>query len=390
MRRWHSSSAVLAATLTMALGLAEARDAGGDAWYRQAGGLLPLQDRVGDPAIAAAVDAALEQALAGLAPLADPVRLRDAQRRLRLRDPVRAAPEDLARLGRQAGAAWLFCATLHQATASRQSRAAEAFESERGPASPVPQVTLSAWAVRLDPDGAELAWAGFEARSGLDSRRLLGLGVVDDPEHLARRTAERLSAAFAREVSGQPAERGRAERGQAAGGFLRRPLTVSDLGTVALVPFGSVTERDATRWGETVTALAFAELHRRGAKLALPGEVHQVLRRRGALLRGEVDPEGRGALRDELGADTLLTGTVEAWEVAARSGEPEPRVAFSARLLDAGNGRILWWNGRDASGWDSSRLLGTGRTHAAGALAEEMMGSLVAGFLAPRGRRTGS
>ncbi|MCP3956666.1 MAG: hypothetical protein GY719_02320 [bacterium] len=390
-RRRHCAAVMLAVTLAVpAVAGASADDAGEDAWHRGAGGLLPLQDRVGNPVVAAAVEETLRQALAARASLVDPVRLRDAQRRLRIRDASQASPEALARMAEETGAGWFFSATVHQATESLLTRASQAFVSDRPGEGLVPQITLSARVIRLRPSdraGAELGWAGFEAASGLDGRRLLGLGVIDDPEILGREVAERLVETFEREVAAGEPTHSQERHGRARpdhGGFLRRPISVQEMGSVALVPFGSVTERQATRAGETVSELALAVLYRSGARLVLPGRVNQILRGRGVLLRGEVDAEARAALRSGAGADSILTGTVEAWEVGGLGAEPEPRIAFSARLIDTGSGGILWWNGQDRTGWDRSRLLGTGRIHAAGLLAEDIMWSLVAGLVVPR------
>ncbi len=345
-----------------------------EAWRQAPGGLLPLQDRVGAPRIAAVVEEALRQTLAGRHELVDPGRLRDAQRRLRLRDTSQASPAALARLGQLAGAGWLFSATLHEASDNRASRAARAFSGAVS-AGGVPQIVLSARVVSL-PAGGEpaLGWAGFEAASGLDQRRLLGLGVVTEPELLARDAARRLAGAFE-----QDRNTPRTPPRPTHGGYLRRPIDTG--GTVAVVPFHSVTERDATVAGETVTELALAVLHDAGIEVTLPGAVNEVLRQRGTLLRGEVDAEVRADLKQR-GADLIMTGAVEAWEVRGR-GEPEPRVGLSARLLDAGSGAILWWNGEDRRGWDRSRALGLGRVYASGALAEEVMSSLVASALEP-------
>ncbi len=382
----------------------------GEDWSRTPGGLLPLQDRVGNPRIAAVVEDTLRRSLADSHTLVDPARLRDAQRRLRLRDTSRAASAALAGLRELTTAGWLFSATLHQATENRPSRASRAYldigppgevtsegdkrqPAREGDRHNVPQIVLSGRVVRLSGGDPTLGWAGFEAASGLDRRRLLGLGVVADPELLAGEVARRLIEAFerdlARSVGPAPGERTTAWRGArpARGGYLRRPIGAG--GKVAVVPFHSVTERDATVAGDTLTQLALAVLYRSGFDLTLPGLVNEIQRRprggaRATLSRGEVDAEMRADLAHS-GADLIMTGTVETWEVLRRGAEPEPRVGFSARLLDADSGAILWWNGQDRRGWDRSRTLGIGRVHAAGALAEEMMESLVASFLARGG-----
>jgi len=350
--------------------------------------LLPLQDRVGDPVLATAVQETLRGELAGRHSLVDRLRLRDALRRLRLRDMSQVSPGILHQLAEDISVDWFFGATLHMATETELSRATQTFI---GVASePVPQIILSARVFRNvtsgqgdpgDPgspggDKTDFEWAGFVSASGLDRRRVLGLGVVEDPEILARETARRLMAAFLEPSSLDAPSPDR-------GGFLREALSVEELGSVAVLPFEGVSDRDANVAADTVTQLALSVLHENGVRLVVPGQVNQILRRRGILLRGEVDSLTRLALRED-GVDFILTGTVEKWEVRRRGTEPEPRVSFGARLLDAATGQILWMNGQDREGWDGLNLFGTRRTHSKGRLAQQMMRSLVAGFLEGR------
>ncbi len=338
---------------------------------RGSGGLLPIQDQVGAPRVAAAVEDALREALAQRHELVDPQHLRDAQRRLRLRDTSQAPPAALARLGRQVEATWLFSATLHEVGENRPSRAEQANTGVS--ATSIPTIVISGRAVSLSGPAPSLGWAGFEAASGLDERRLLGLGVVTELEQLAADAARRLAEAF-EQGRAQPLATSRPARG----GYLRRPIDAG--ATVAVVPFHSVTERGATIAGDTVTELALAVLFDAGFEVMLPGAVHEILRRHGNVPRGEVDASVRADL-SQRGAELIMTGAVEAWESRGR-GEPEPRVGLAARLLDASSGAILWWNGDDRRGWDRSRVLGLGRVYASGALAQEMMASLLAGALA--------
>ncbi len=342
--------------------------------------LLPLQDRVGDPVLTGAIEETLYEELGAKHSLVDRGRLRDALRRLRIRDASLASPTTLQRLAEELDVGWFFSATLHDATETELTRVTQVFTAEV--AAPVPQVILSARLLRRAPAassaGTYLGWVGFASASGLDGRNLLGVGVVEDSEILARRTARRLvAAAFAEKPS--PPDAPPPDRS----GYLRQAMTVARLGSVAVVPFEGVSERDAMVAAETVTELALSVLHENGVRLVPKGRVSQILRRRGILLRGEVDSATREVLHTEAGADCILTGTVETWEIVSRGPEPEPRVGFGARLIDAGSGQILWMNGMERGGWDGMRLFGTGRTHSLGRLAQQMMRSLVAGFLEP-------
>jgi len=115
--------------------------------------------------------------------------------------------------------------------------------------------------------------------------------------------------------------------------------------------------------------------------LVHPGQITGILRRRGVMLLGELDTLTRAAVGAGGRADRILTGTVEIYDMLVGGLLPNPQVAFSARLLDVESGQILWISGMDRKGWDREKLFGKNRIYAPGALAEQMMQSLVAGFL---------
>jgi TolB-like protein len=322
------------------------------------GGVLPLQDRVGDPAVAVMIERLLVGALSRDHSLAEIRNLRDALRRLRIRDANVASPDQLERLGRELGPEWFFSATLHQATAQ-----------------PVPQITLSARVARRGR--SELAWAGFESASGLDSRGVLERGRIDDLLVLAGRVVERLVDDFTRTHGIVSTPRARPDLTRT--GFLVGPARFGELRTVAVVPFDAVTDIDATIVAETVTDLAMALLHREGLGVVVPGLVNLIQRRHGSLRRGLVDAPTRSALSVDAAANHVLTGSVERYETRGGANEPEPRIALSARLIDARSGRIVWIDGQERRGWDRQRLFRTGRVYASGALAEEIMNSILAG-----------
>lgn len=316
--------------------------------------LLTVQDRVGDPAAARAVEQPLREELSRFSRLRDAGSTRDVQRRLRLRNGNDAPPELLRRVAEELGADWLVAVTLHEAR-------------RRG----VPSVTLSAHAYRGDT--GELSWAGFRGGSGLDGRSVLGLGEVHTLELLAPRVVRRLTADLEPALAGGS---GRAERtGNRAGG---------SLGSVAVVPFGGLTARDATSNAETLTEAARAALQRLGTRTVSPGCANDVLRRQRLVGWGGVDADARSALRETCGADTILTGSVERYELAGGELEPEPRVSVAARLIETDSGRIVWTGAVERGGWDRQGVFRLGRIHSLGALADETMGSLARRLLRER------
>jgi hypothetical protein len=315
------------------------------------------------------VQETLRAQLSSVHPLADPMEVRDAMRRLRVRNARDTAPSKLVRLGEELGVDWFFTATLHRTGAGA-----------------VPLVTLSAQV--FDAAGFELTWAGFEASSGLDNRRLLGRGIIRESETLAERVASRLASDFL--LGGGSGAAGAKKRLKPArDGFLREPLSTEELGAVAVVPFDAVTEQEGAVNAEIVTNLALAVLHREGVRLVRPALVNETLRRRGVLYLGELDELARGALRIAARAEAIVTGTVETYDTPGGL-EPDPWVSFFGRLIDVDTGQILWINGMERRGRDSQGVFLTGRIYSAGRLAEQMMQALIAGVLAPPAREPAS
>ncbi len=323
------------------------------------GMLLPLQDRTGDTALAQLVTETLRAELEKSLRLVSSDGLRDEMRRLRIRDAGDIELRKLRQLAARFDVDWLVSATLH---AARET--------------PEPEFVISAWAHRAKENN--LAWAGFESLAGLTTRRSLERNRIYELEPLARLAVRRLVADFRRSLEG---DRRRPVRTSADhDGFLLEPMTVEQLGTVAVLPFESITDLRPSASGEMITALGHATLHHNGAAVVHPGQVNAILRRRGVFMRGELDPLARAALRISGQADHILTGTVETY-VSPASIEPNPHVAFSARLVEVDSGRIVWMNGQERKGWDHPGPFGTGKVYDAGSLAEAIMQSLIRGFL---------
>jgi hypothetical protein len=156
---------------------------------------------------------------------------------------------------------------------------------------------------------------------------------------------------------------------------------MESLGTIALVPFGGYIGAEALTVAETATEAQRAVLFRLGFSQVSPGCVQQSLRRQRAQVWGELSAEARQYLTDVCGAERLLTGSVEHWDLTGSGREPEPQVALALRLLDARTGRIQWMDAREAAGWDGVRLLGVGRVHSRGALLDRILSALTADFV---------
>jgi hypothetical protein len=297
--------------------------------------LLHVLNDAGDLRAAEVIDEALRQELIGHGELVDRDAVRDARRRLRIRDTDQVAPQVLEDLAGELSADWLLSVSVH--------------DSERRN---VPRLTLSARAYRAN---GELFWVGFEGGSGLDRRTVLGLRIVDDVETLAPHVVRRLLATL---DEGGP-------DGSATG-----------LGTLAIVPFESITATRGTTNSRTMTEAARAAVFVDGVEVVSSNCAYSALRRLRSTRRGAVDVEMRRALTTTCGADVILTGTVEIYEVGGADLEPEPEVTIAMRLLDADSGRILWTGAQERAGWDRAWLFRQGRIYSRGALTEQMMKKL--------------
>ena len=156
------------------------------------------------------------------------------------------------------------------------------------------------------------------------------------------------------------------------------------LGFLAIVPFAGLTASDATANAETATEAARAAVHRLGARPVSPGCTNEVLRRQRLVGWGGVDADARSALRGLCGADAILTGSVELYDVGQGEQEPEPRVAIALRLVETETGRIVWTGAAERRGWDRQGLFRLGRVYSRGALTEEMMDSLARSLVRER------
>lgn len=316
--------------------------------------LYPVQDRTGDSRAAAALSAALYDQLYALGELVDAGRTRDSLRRLRLRNGDDATPTEIRRLREEIGADWLVATTLHDAE-RRQ----------------VPRVTIS---MRVyDARDGRLAWAGFRGSSGLDNRKLLGLGTITEVEPLLPVAVEPLVSDLLERLggSGSPDEP-------------RRRIRRADAGALAIVPFSGVTSRRALAVAETVTEAARAAALGAGLELAPRHCVDSVMREQRNRAWGGVDAELRRGLRNSCGATEVLTGAVERYDVGGGALEPEPLVAIALRLLDAETGRIVWTGAAERRGWERQGLLRLGRVYSRGELTERILRTLTARLLEER------
>ncbi len=322
--------------------------------------ILPIQDRAGSPETTEFLDLLVRQDLSRLgSELGDGIGLRDTLRRLRVREVATSTSEELLQLSQLLEFDWLVSITLHELV--REA---------------IPKVTLSAQIFR--PAKASLDWSGFVSVTGLDRETWLGLGRIDSADDLLRLATRLLFADFDATAPRRPKARIRKSRG----GFLRGEVTPESSGPVAVVPFESLVDREPFVVAELHTRAWLAALVSRGFDVVRPGAVHQVMRGQNRLLLGEVDLATATSIADEIGAEWVLSGTVETYQ--AGSGlQPRPWVAVGARLVHSRSGQIHWIDGLEQRGSDTDGLFQRGRVYSAATLSLGMAQSLIGEFTSP-------
>jgi hypothetical protein len=308
--------------------------------------LLPVRQGVRVEGLGARLEQAVTAELARRATVIDAERIRAALRAERLRNVDAALPDRLRAIAAAIGADWLISAAIHDA-----------------PEQLVPDLTISA---RLyDGRTGRMAWAGAVARSGLDTRGLLGIGAIVDLATLLPPVVAELLAGV---------ELGAAAAASPGVGEEAPP----DL--VGIVPFTVNEVVDGLEVAAAATETMRALLLAAGVPLAEPGCVTTALRGPGGIQWGELSAEVRAELRDACGAARLVTGSVERWEVRGGSS-PEPVVAVAVRLLDAESGRILFVGSLEAGGFDREGWFGRGRVHSRGAQLRNLLERIVTRML---------
>ncbi len=222
----------------------------------------------------------------------------------------------------------------------------------------VPEVGLSARIVQVP--SLRIVRAASSAASGEDFAGLFQIGRVDSVSELAERVVRELFARLDSAIE-----------------LRKRPDGVGVLTTpIVIVPFDNTS---AHRYaGAVVTQILLSRLVAAGYIVLEPGLVHELFVRNRAIPRGEIDYPLLARLVEAFHPEYILTGVVDSFDPArGTSMEASPSLALGARLLQASTGRILlgWEETRD--GRDSEVVLGFGRRHSLGRLAEDSVGRLV-------------
>ncbi len=232
---------------------------------------------------------------------------------------------------------------------------------------------ISLWS-RLVTTGSvpKILWIDGRAMAGNDSPGILGLGLIDDPKLLLKKTVQSLlgslSSSLAKEGQGAGSE-GKPLQPKVA---YRLPVFNPALKyRVAIVPFFDLSGRKNA--GE-IMQLQFLDAMKRFKNFELiePGIVRDKLLNYRIILWKGVSMANADILFEVLDADLILGGTVYEYD-DYQGGYGVPAVEFSAQLLDRRSREMVWSSKSINKGDDRVYFFDIGKINTAQTLANEMV-----------------
>jgi hypothetical protein len=142
-----------------------------------------------------------------------------------------------------------------------------------------------------------------------------------------------------------------------------------------VLPFKNISPYDDA--GIIVTYLFLTELFKH--ELFEPveyGDVWKMIVDSRIRIKGELSHQNIETLSPSLGAGAFLLGTVENYSDGIDGSSP-PDITISARLLDARDNKILWYNSRQLNGDDKIKVLDWGKIRSADKVAYSAVSELV-------------
>ncbi len=246
----------------------------------------------------------------------------------------------------------------------------------------VETIPLAAVSLRLvAADGREL-FAAAAALSAEDTRGALDQTARNSIGQLAERVVEELCRGLPRPGEA-PARRPPAPTPMrlAAPATYRSAVldALPEPRRVAVLPFRNLSRaRDAARIATQLATGWLGQLD--GFAAVEEADLRAALVAEGVRDVHEIGPEQLRALGRRVGAGLFLRGTIYAWESEPPGGAEvaPPEVEINLRLVDIAASRVVWGSHLDRRGDDYRRLLGLGTVSNVVALADRVLGEMLA------------
>jgi TolB-like protein len=135
---------------------------------------------------------------------------------------------------------------------------------------------------------------------------------------------------------------------------------------VGVIPFANFTGSNEA--ADSVLPLINKQLAERNIALVPRDSLRNTMRSRRIRMTGAIDTRSATQLREALGVDLLLTGSIDFY-----SKDDNPEVGLSLRLYDCKEQRLIWTKSVAASGEDYAGLFGIGRITSAPIIASRVV-----------------
>lgn len=218
----------------------------------------------------------------------------------------------------------------------------------------------------------KILWMDDRAMAGNDSPGILGLGIIDDPKLLLKKTVQSLLDSLSASLT-------KVDQGARLAGKRLQPrveyrspiFNPAMKYRVAIVPFFDLSGRKNA--GE-IMQLQFLNAMKRFENLEVidPGIVRDKLLNYRIILWKGVSLANADILFESLDADLILGGTVYEY-TDYQGGYSVPAVKFSVQLLDRRSREMVWSSESINKGDDRVYLFDIGKINSAQTLATEMV-----------------
>ncbi len=129
--------------------------------------------------------------------------------------------------------------------------------------------------------------------------------------------------------------------------------------TMVVLPFANFSgKEDAGK--QVYNAFLLELLKKRQYNIVEPGEIDNILREERIRITDRIDNASLEILKNRLNANYVLIGAVNEYDYVQNAARPIPYVAFTIRILDVSNGRIVWAADQSRRGDDGEFLFGWG------------------------------
>jgi len=151
------------------------------------------------------------------------------------------------------------------------------------------------------------------------------------------------------------------------------PLTKGGLTKIAIFPFENLTE-DKNALASIMPVLK-VRLEAKGLEVADENTLNRFLLKERIRSTGYISRDIARKIGEELNVQAVLVGSINSFF----PGE-NPRVGFSARLINSSDGAVLWANHASATGEDFATVLGLGRVRTIDRLTSKVIDKLLKSF----------